>query len=146
MSDNLTPEQRTYCMRRIKGQDTGPEVLVRSELHKRGLRFRKHVKTLPGKPDIVFPAAKLVVFVDGDFWHGYGFGSWGSSLSSYWQEKIARTRARDRRNASRLRRMGWRVMRVWGHSIEADVQGVVDRIVRACPSQPRPTPPERGQA
>ena len=73
MSDNLTPTQRSYCMSRVKGKDTSIERLVRSELHKRGFRFRKHVKTLPGKPDIVFPKAKVAVFVDGDFWHGYDF-------------------------------------------------------------------------
>jgi len=65
--DNLTKNQRTYCMSRVKGKDTGLERVVRSKLQKRGLRFRKHVKNLPGKPDIVFVKAKVAVFLDGGF-------------------------------------------------------------------------------
>ena len=75
MPDNLTPEQRSYCMSRIKAKDTGLEVKVRSALHKKGLRFRKNVKELPGTPDIVFKKAQIAIFVDGDFWHGYRFPS-----------------------------------------------------------------------
>ena len=82
MPDNLTPAQRSYCMSRIKGKDTGLELRVRSELHKRGLRFRKHLKELPGKPDIVFTRAKVVVFIDGDFWHGYRFATWEHKVDS----------------------------------------------------------------
>ncbi len=77
MPDKLTPEQRSFSMSRIKGKDTGLELRVRSALHKRGLRFRKHVRELPGKPDVVFRKTRVVVFVDGDFWHGYRFRSWG---------------------------------------------------------------------
>lgn len=128
MTDNLTPQQRRYCMSRVKGKDTGPERLVRSELHKRGLRFRKHVKELPGKPDIVFTKARVVVFIDGDFWHGYRFPAWEHKLSPFWKNKIAKTRERDRKNFAKLRRMGWHVIRVWEHSIEKDFGGVILKI------------------
>lgn len=129
MADNLTREQRSYTMSRIKGKDTGIELSVRSELHRRGLRFRKHVKQLPGTPDIVFPAAKVVVFVDGDFWHGYQFPKWQSDVSEFWREKIAGNRARDRQNRRKLQRMGWKVVRLWQHEIEHDLEGSVERVI-----------------
>jgi len=89
------------------------------------------VKELPGKPDIVFPRAKIAVFVDGDFWHGYRFPTWEHKLSQFWKDKIRKNRERDKRNFAKLRRMGWRVIRVWQHSIEADLDGVVQRICEA---------------
>ena len=129
--DNLTAEQRRYCMSQVKGKDTGLEKAVRSELHKRGLRFRKHTGKLPGKPDIVFVKAKVVVFLDGDFWHGYRFPQWERKLSKFWRKKIGETRKRDQRNFAKLRRMGWRVIRIWEHSIEKDLDGVVKKICYA---------------
>ena len=129
--DTLTAKQRSYCMSRVKGKDTGLERVVRSELHKRGLRFRKHVKGLAGKPDIVFVSAKVVVFLDGDFWHGYRFPQWSGSLSGFWRDKIGETRKRDQRNFAKLRRSGWRVLRIWEHSIKKDREGVTDRICKA---------------
>ena len=113
MVDNLTPEQRSYCMSRIKGKDTEIEVMVRSELHKRGFRFRKHVKELPGKPDVVFTKAKVVVFIDGDFWHGYRFSTWEHKVSDFWKMKISKNRERDAKNLRKLRNMGWKVIIVW---------------------------------
>lgn len=129
--DNLSAEQRSYCMSRVKGKDTGLEKAVRSELHKRGLRFRKHTRKLPGKPDIVFVKAKVVVFLDGDFWHGYRFPLWEKSLPKFWRNKIGETRKRDQQNFAKLRRMGWRVIRIWEHSIEKDLDGVVKKICYA---------------
>lgn len=131
MSDNLSPEQRSYCMSRVKGKDTGLEVRVRSEIHRRGLRFRKHVKDLPGKPDIVFPRAKVAVFLDGDFWHGYRFASWESKVSGFWRAKISKTRARDTRNRRKLRERGWTVIRLWQHHFEREFEKSVERIVSA---------------
>ena len=130
MADNLTPAQRSYCMSRVKGKDTALERAVRSELHMRGLRFRKHVRQLPGKPDIVFARAKVAVFVDGDFWHGYRFPVWESTLSPFWKSKISETRIRDQRNFRRLRRMGWRVVRLWEHRLERDLAGVTEAITQ----------------
>lgn len=129
--DNLTQKQRSYCMSRVKGKDTGLERVVRSELHKRGLRFRKHMGKLPGKPDIVFVTQKLVVFLDGDFWHGYRFPQWEKTLAKFWRNKIGETRKRDQRNFAKLRRMGWRVIRIWEHSIKNDLDAVVTRICEA---------------
>jgi DNA mismatch endonuclease (patch repair protein) len=131
MPDNLTQGQRRYCMSRIKGKDTDLEVLVRSALHSKGLRFRKHVKTLPGKPDIVFPKTMVVVFIDGDFWHGYRFPAWENKVSDFWKEKISKTRERDQRNFRKLRAMGWQVIRLWQHEIKKDVGKCIEKILIA---------------
>jgi DNA mismatch endonuclease (patch repair protein) len=137
MSDNLTPEQRSYCMSRVKGKDTRIEKLIRSELVRRGLRFRKHLAALPGKPDIVFAKTRVAVFIDGDFWHGYRFPLWAHQLSGFWRIKIGKTRERDRRNFRRLRSMGWRVVRLWQHEIENDFQRSLSRITRAIEDESR---------
>jgi DNA mismatch endonuclease (patch repair protein) len=129
--DNLSPEQRSRCMSHVRNRDTALEQAVRSALHSRGYRFRKHVPTLPGTPDVVFPRERLAVFVDGDFWHGYRFPVWRHTVSSFWQEKISVNRARDQRNHARLRRLGWNVVRLWQHEIERDLDNCVDRVALA---------------
>jgi DNA mismatch endonuclease (patch repair protein) len=118
-------------MSRVRGKDTSIEIRVRSELHRRGYRFRKHVKNLPGKPDIVFSSANVAVFVDGDFWHGYRFPAWESKVSDFWKKKIAGNRERDQRNFRKLRGMGWTVIRIWQHEVERDLAGVIERIASA---------------
>ena len=102
---------------------------MRSELHGRGLRFRKHVKDLPGKPDVVFPRAKVAVFIDGDFWHGYRFSSWEHKVSDFWKKKISKNRERDSRNHQMLREMGWTVVRLWQHELEENFEASINRIV-----------------
>ena len=130
MADNLTPEQRSYCMSRVRGKDTGIEIRLRSELHKRGLRFRKHVKNLPGTPDIVFAKARVVVFVDGDFWHGYRFAAWEHKMSEFWQRKIRMNRDRDIKNRRTLRSRGWEVVRLWQHQVEQDLEACVRLVLK----------------
>ena len=127
--DNLTPEQRSYCMSRVKGRDTTLERKVRSRLHKLGYRFRKHCSALPGKPDIVFHKYRVAVYIDGDFWHGYRFPAWQSSLNSYWKEKIAKNRERDKRNFSKMRNQGWIVIRLWEHEIKKDFEYSLNKII-----------------
>lgn len=117
-------------MSRVRGKDTGIERQLRSALHKRGLRFRKNVRGLPGTPDIVFVTKMIAVFVDGDFWHGYRFPVWEHKLNQFWSSKIAMNRQRDQRNFAKLRRWGWTVIRVWQHEIEGDLEAVVKRIYR----------------
>ena len=110
-------------------KDRSIEVQIRSALHRHDLRFRKHVKELPGKPDAVFTRAKIAVFIDEDFWHGYGFSKWEDQLSSeYWRVKISKNRIRDVKNHFALRADGWRIIRVWEHSIKKDVEAVVDHM------------------
>lgn len=117
-------------MSQIKGKDTGPEVKVRSTLHNLGFRYRKHDKSLPGKPDIVFSKEKVVIFIDGDFWHGYRFPLWKKTLSAFWQDKIEKTRNRDTKYHKKLKKDGWTVMRIWQHEIERDLPTCVYRIIK----------------
>ncbi len=137
MADNLTPTQRSYMMSCVRSTDTSCELTIRRLAHARGLRFRKHCSWLPGRPDLVFVSAKVAVFVDGDYWHGWRFPCWQAKLPLYWREKIERNRKRDHRNFRKLRRSGWRVIRIWEHQVERDAQWCADLIetaVRAIPS------------
>jgi DNA mismatch endonuclease (patch repair protein) len=115
-------------MSRIKGKNTGLEKTIRSELHRKGLRFRKHVKKLLGTPDIVFRKAKVVVFIDGDFWHGYRFNGWKQRVSNFWQKKISGNVLRDKRNHKRLKNEGWSVIRFWQNEIERDHKACIKKI------------------
>lgn len=126
--DNLTPAQRSYMMSRVRSKDTQPELIVRKLAHARGLRFRKHCKHLHGCPDLVFARARVAVFVDGDYWHGWRFSTWSSKLARYWREKIENNRRRDQRNFRRLRRQGWVVLRIWEHQVKRDAPRCVDQI------------------
>lgn len=132
MPDNMTPEQRRLTMSRIRKSDTKPELTVRRLVFARGLRFRKYVSWLPGTPDLVFSRARVVVFVDGDFWHGWRFDEWEHKLSSaYWKEKIARNRKRDSEHDAKLKEDGWTVIRVWEHEVEEDPEACIRRIEAA---------------
>ena len=115
-------------MARVRTKDTDLEQLVRSELHQRGFRFRKHLKSLPGSPDLVLTRQKIAVFIDGDFWHGYRLPKWEKRLQPFWRAKIRRNRDRDRNNFQKLRRRGWRVVRLWQHQIKVDLDASVRRI------------------
>ncbi len=126
MTDTMSPEQRHRCMAAIKGKDTKPELIVRKYLFSRGLRFRIQVKKLPGRPDIVLPKYRTVIFVNGCFWHGHEgcryFRMPGSNVE-FWERKISHNKARDISNDTVLRLMGWRVIRVW----ECDLRTVASR-------------------
>ena len=116
MVDTLFPEQRSQLMSKIHGKDTAIERKVRSHLHKKGYRFRKHVSTLPGSPDIVLPKYKAALFIHGCFWHGHS-GCRKSRLPTtrhaFWEEKRRANLERDARKISELINFGWRVAIVW---------------------------------
>ena len=131
MPDRHTPAQRSWNMSRIKGKNTSPELAVRNCAYRRGLRYRIHVMALPGRPDMVFPTARVVVFIDGDFWHGWRYPAWKNRLGLYWQHKIERNRLRDTKNFRKLRNSGWHVLRIWEHEVKVDVEACVDRISEA---------------
>lgn len=99
----------------IRGKNTKPEVLVRSLLHKRGFRFRLHRNDLPGRPDIVLPRYKAVIFVHGCFWHGHecALFRWPSSNPDFWRNKIQRNRERDALRLAELQSIGWRTLVIW---------------------------------
>ena len=136
MADHLTPEQRHRAMANVKQKDGGLERTIRSKLHRRGYRFRKHVKDLPGTPDLVFPKAKVAVFIDGDFWHGFRFPYWECKLTEFWRNKIWTNRKRDQKNFRKLRRMGWRVLRIWQHTIQQNTERCINEIVAVIEHSP----------
>ena len=116
MTDRLTKERRSWNMSRIRGRDTTPELRVRSLLHSLGYRFRLHVASLPGKPDIVLPKWKRIVLVHGCFWHrhsGCKFAYTPKSRLSFWTNKFTENVKRDLRTERQLRELGWRVVTVW---------------------------------
>lgn len=128
--DIMSPEKRSAVMARIKGRNTGPEQAIAAALAAHGLAWEGHARDLPGRPDFVFREARVVVFVDGDFWHGWRFPRWRDKLSEKWESKIDSTRRRDARNHGLLRRMGWKVVRLWEHQVAADIDACVARVVR----------------
>lgn len=115
-------------MQAVKGKKTSLEQRVAAAFFQQGWRYRRNLATLPGKPDFVFTRAKVAVFVDGDFWHGWRFPQWKHKLSEYWRTKIERNRRRDQRNFRRLRRDGWKVIRLWGHDVERNLPDAVARV------------------
>ena len=116
MADVLTPEQRRYNMSRIRSQNTKPEELVRKYLFSQGFRYRKNDARLPGKPDIVLPKYKTVIFVNGCFWHGHNgcrYFIWPKSNEEFWKNKIESNISRDDMNFNLLRQLGWNVIIIW---------------------------------
>ena len=126
--DIMSTEKRSRVMAKIQGKNTSPELIMERELRALDLNFERHSKDLTGKPDFVFRDAKVAVFVDGDFWHGFRFPLWSHKLSPKWREKIAATRVRDRKNFSALRRHGWKVLRNMGTSGGASAAECVKRV------------------
>lgn len=115
-TDVFSKEKRSEVMRAVKGKDTTPEVALRKALFALGYRYRLNVKNLPGKPDLVFPKHRAVIFVHGCFWHGHDCkrgARMPKSNVDYWRKKIAGNQARDKRNVAALEDLGWRVITVW---------------------------------
>jgi DNA mismatch endonuclease (patch repair protein) len=113
--DILTPAERSARMALIRSKDTRFELRVRSALHKRGYRYRKHDRSLPGKPDLVFASRRKVIFLHGCFWHGHKcrLGRMPKTRPEYWKPKIAGNRMRDKRNQNQLQKVGWGSLTVW---------------------------------
>jgi len=103
-------------MSRIRGKDTKIEKSVEAWLKRNKIKFRKHYKVI-GSPDFALPKRKIAIFVDGDFWHGYDFKKRKNKLPLYWKEKIKRNMKRDKKIDSKLKKLGWKVIRVWEHEL-----------------------------
>ena len=132
--DFMTPVQRSAAMSAVRGTETQIERILRSQLHRKGFRFRKNVRVLPGCPDIVLPKYRCVVFVHGCFWHHHKNckrSKLPATRRSFWEKKIAGNMNRDRRQVTRLRSEGWRVLIVWECQLRqaATQDKVVDRLV-----------------
>jgi DNA mismatch endonuclease (patch repair protein) len=116
MADVHTPAVRSYNMSMIKGKNTKPEIIVRKFLHSKGLRFRLHRKNLPGKPDIVLPKYKTVIFINGCFWHGHKNCKYfvvPKTRSEWWLNKINGNIVNDKRKIRLLRNNNWKVIVLW---------------------------------
>lgn len=131
MVDHLTPEQRRRCMQANRSRGTKPEQMLARELWRRGYRYRKNVRGVPGSPDICFKSKKVAVFVDGDFWHGNNWEVQKQRIKSnrdFWYAKIERNQARDQRVNQRLTAMGWKVLRFWETEIRKHLSRCADQV------------------
>ncbi len=128
--DRLTPERRSWNMSRICAANTKPELTVRSMLHHMGYRFRLHRKSLPGKPDIILPKYKTIVFVHGCFWHRHEacqYAYFPKSRVSFWEKKFKSNMERDSRNKSELELLGWKVIVIWECEL-SDMQALASKL------------------
>lgn len=135
--DRLTPEQRKWTMSRVKGKDTKIEVKVRQYLFAKGLRFRKNDNRYPGKPDVVLPKYRTVIFVNGCFWHqheGCKRSKLPATNTDYWKKKLSRNVINDKMNCEKLRQMGWSVITLWecelNKCFDETMGGVVSRLMK----------------
>ena len=148
MGGRRDPAVTSRIMSAVRSRDTRPERLLRSELFRRGLRFRLCVNDLPGRPDIVFRGQKVAVFVDGDFFHGGGWEARGFARfeeqfrrwnnPSFWEKKITSNMERDKRVNADLRGLGWRVLRIWESDIRRSPSRSAARIHRVLNNRKRP--------
>lgn len=125
MPDTLTQEQRRRCMSHIRSKNTRPEILVRHELFRRGYRYRINVNKLPGRPDIVLPKYKTVIFINGCFWHGHEGCKYyvlPKTNVEFWRNKIERNKLRDKEEQRKLASMGWHCITVWECQLKPKVR------------------------
>ena len=134
MADTISPEQRSWNMSRIRSKDTAAEVKVRKYLFSRGFRYRKNVAKLPGKPDIVLPKYKTVIFVHGCFWHrheGCKRMTTPKTRQEYWLPKFERNVMNDKKHADELTVKGWKVIVIWECELAKDFQGTMEKTIVA---------------
>ena len=127
-----TTKERSKLMSKIRGKDTKPELSLRKALWAKGIRYRKNYKKLEGNPDIYISKAKLAIFIDGEFWHGYNWEEKKQKIKSnreYWIPKIERNMVRDQENAQKLEYAGITVLRFWEHEIKKDLEGCLARVI-----------------
>lgn len=126
MADVHSKEVRSYNMSRIRSKDTKPEMLVRRFLHKNGFRYRLHGKDLPGKPDIVLPKYKTVIFIHGCFWHGHEGCRYyvvPKTRTEWWLDKIKRNARKDLQAEAAISSKGWRILKVWECDLKKGIVG-----------------------
>lgn len=132
MADVHSPETRSYNMSRIRGKNTKPEELVRKYLFAQGFRYRKNDARLPGKPDIVLPKYKTVIFVNGCFWHaheGCRYFVWPKNNAEFWKKKIGGNIERDAKNKRLLTELGWKIIVVWECELKrSTAEGTLDAL------------------
>jgi len=135
MADRLSSEARSRIMRAIRAKNTKPEQAIRKHLFADGYRYRLHPKKLPGKPDIVFPGRKKVIFVHGCFWHQHSdvrcpIRVVPSSNQEYWEPKLQRNITRDAENEAALRQLGWKVLIIWECELRVNAERAFAKITK----------------
>ena len=133
MADKISPERRSWNMSRIRGKDTLPEKRFRSLLHRAGFRFRLHSRKLPGRPDIVLPKYRTVVFVHGCYWHrhkGCRFATTPKTRKDFWLRKFKKNVARDKEVQAILKKENWRVFVVWECELDKNPEKLIDKFQR----------------
>ena len=139
--DIVSPDKRSAMMRAVKGKDTKPEMAVRRLVHRLGYRFRLHVKTLPGKPDLVFPGKKRIIFVHGCFWHrhpGCRRAAIPETNREFWLQKLSGNVLRDAWVQDELRALGWGILVVWACEIK-DEDALAEKLIGFLGSRKRDT-------
>ncbi|PKP78893.1 MAG: very short patch repair endonuclease [Alphaproteobacteria bacterium HGW-Alphaproteobacteria-3] len=131
MADVVSPATRSRMMSGIRGKDTKPELAIRRGLHALGFRYRLHARNLPGKPDIVLPRWRAVIFVHGCFWHGHDchLFKWPKTRTEFWQQKITANRQNDEKAIAALHAQGWRVLIVWECALKGRTRRNLDETV-----------------
>jgi DNA mismatch endonuclease (patch repair protein) len=131
LPDVVSPATRSRMMAGIRGKNTRPEMLIRQGLHRLGYRFRLHAAELPGKPDLILPKYRAVIFVQGCFWHGHDchLFKWPKTRSEWWQDKIRRTRKRDEDIRILISKLGWRQALVWECSLKGRTRRNIEEIL-----------------
>src|SRR6476620_4426368 len=132
MADVHDKATRSYNMSRIKDKNTKPEMMVRKFLFANGFRYKLHDKRLPGKPDIVLPKYKTVIFVHGCFWHGHKGGKYfvvPKTRTKWWVGKIEGNRERDMRKKKEVKRLGWRVVEIWECRLKTAINSPLTRLI-----------------
>jgi DNA mismatch endonuclease (patch repair protein) len=134
MADIVPADVRSRMMAGIRGTNTKPELLLRRGLHAQGFRFRLHEKRLPGKPDIVLPRYRAVIFAHGCFWHGHDchLFKWPTTRPEFWQAKIDRNRTVDSRSETALAEAGWRQAIVWECALKGRTRLPLEQVISAC--------------
>jgi DNA mismatch endonuclease, patch repair protein len=134
MADTVSPETRSRMMSGIRGKNTKPEMILRRGLHALGFRFRLHDNRLPGKPDLVFPKYRAVIFAHGCFWHGHDchLFKWPSSRPEFWLAKINRNREVDARSDFLLSQDGWRQCVVWECAMKGRTRLPLEDLIAEC--------------
>ena len=131
MVDIVDPKTRSRMMAGIRSTNTKPELTIRRALHRKGLRYRVHSKAIPGRPDLVFPRYRAVVFIHGCFWHGHecSFFRMPSTRPDFWNSKIMTNRKRDERVRTALADAGWRQLTIWECAVRDKTPRVLENVI-----------------
>lgn len=131
MVDVVTAEKRSSMMAGIKGKNTRGEIAIRQGLHKLGFRYQLHRTDLPGRPDLVFPKHRAVIFVNGCFWHAHGchIFKWPSTRVDFWKEKIGANKIRDARNIEACTAKGWKVLVIWECALKGKTRRKPNEVI-----------------